>query len=121
NGNILKSTAKFDVFHKWQNLTSNPSLQTEAAIFEQASTLWSQHPAPMIEAIVPWTRAFCDRRDQFLEDELAKKDFQEALSEFLQTLWNMTEEKNRDSEIQNWLKLAAFVKRNREIKLGGGC
>jgi CRISPR-associated protein Cmr2 len=33
----------------------------------------------------------------------------------------MTEEKNRDSEIQNWLKLAAFVKRNREIKLGGGC
>ncbi len=121
NGNILKSTAKFDVFHQWQNLTSNPSLQTEAAIFEQASTLWSQHPAPMIEAIVPWTRAFCDRRDQFLGDELAKKDFQDALSEFLKTLWDMTEEKNRDSEIQNWLKLAAFVKRNREIKLGGGC
>jgi CRISPR-associated protein Cmr2 len=121
NGNILKSTAKFDVFHQWQNLTSNPSLQTEAAIFEQASTLWSQHPAPVIEAILPWTRAFCDRRDQFLGDELAKKDFQDALSEFLKTLWDMTEEKNRDSEIQNWLKLAAFVKRNREIKLGGGC
>ncbi|WP_375473880.1 type III-B CRISPR-associated protein Cas10/Cmr2 [uncultured Nostoc sp.] len=121
NGNILKSTAKFDVFHEWQNLTSNPALQTEAAIFEQAATLWSQHPAPIIEAIVPWTRMFCDRRDQFLGDELAKKDFQEALSGFLKTLWDTTHQKNKDSEVQNWLKLAAFVKRNREIKLGGGC
>ncbi|MFN9398560.1 MAG: type III-B CRISPR-associated protein Cas10/Cmr2, partial [Dolichospermum sp.] len=50
NGNTLKSTAKFCVFHQWQQLITN---DLESAIFEQAASLWSQHPAPSLEAIVP--------------------------------------------------------------------
>ncbi|OSO90042.1 type III-B CRISPR-associated protein Cas10/Cmr2 [Cylindrospermopsis raciborskii CENA303] len=116
NGNTLKSTAKFDVFHEWQQLITN---DLESAIFEQAGTLWSQHPAPSLEAIVPWTRLFCDRRDQFQNDQDATKDFQQKLAEFLKALFITTEPKELDNEIQNWLKLAAFVKRKRDIKVGG--
>jgi len=32
--------------------------------------------------------------------------------------WLTTSDKSVGDEIQNWLKLAAFVLRNREIKLG---
>ncbi len=81
--------------------------------------LWSQHPAPSLEAIVPWTRLFCDRRDQFQNDQDATKDFQQKLAEFLKALFITTEPKELDNEIQNWLKLAAFVKRKRDIKVGG--
>ncbi|MBG0742547.1 MAG: type III-B CRISPR-associated protein Cas10/Cmr2 [Cylindrospermopsis raciborskii KL1] len=116
NGNTLKSTAKFDVFHEWQQLITN---DLESAIFEQAASLWSQHPAPSLEAIVPWTRLFCDRRDQFQNDQDATKDFQQKLAEFLKALFITTEPKELDNEIQNWLKLAAFVKRKRDIKVGG--
>ncbi|MDB9536658.1 type III-B CRISPR-associated protein Cas10/Cmr2 [Dolichospermum planctonicum CS-1226] len=118
NGNTLKSTAKFDVFSEWQQLITN---DLESAIFEQAASLWSQHPAPSLEAIVPWTKAFCDRRDQFQNDEDAKKEFQKQLADFFTALFITTETKQLDNEIESWLKLAAFVKRNRDIdiKVGG--
>jgi CRISPR-associated protein Cmr2 len=116
NGNTLKSTAKFDVFSEWQQLITN---DLESSIFEQAASLWSQHPAPSLEAIVPWTKAFCDRRDQFQSNEPAKTKFQENLANFLKALFLTTQSKELDNEIQSWLKLAAFVKRNRDIKLGG--
>jgi CRISPR-associated protein Cmr2 len=142
NGNTLKSTAKFDVFSEWQQLITN---NLESAIFEQAASLWSQHPAPSLEAIVPWTKAFCDRRDQFQNDENStlKTDFQKQLANFLTALFitslTVCDKSNQqseipstetkpicvgyseslDNEIQSWLKLAAFVKRNRDIKVGG--
>lgn len=120
NGNTLKSTAKFDVFSEWQQLITN---DLESAIFEQAASLWSQHPAPSLEAIVPWTKAFCDRRDQFQNDESStlKTKFQKQLADFFTALFITTETKQLDNEIQSWLKLAAFVKRNRDIdiKVGG--
>jgi CRISPR-associated protein Cmr2 len=116
NGNTLKSTAKFDVFSEWQQLITN---DLESSIFEQAASLWSQHPAPSLEAIVPWTKAFCARRDQFQNDEDAKKEFQKQLADFFTALFITTETKQLDNEIQSWLKLAAFVKRNRDIKVGG--
>ncbi|MEH2371818.1 type III-B CRISPR-associated protein Cas10/Cmr2 [Nostoc sp.] len=122
NGNTLKSTAKFDVFHEWQKLLITAK-ELDSAIFEQAASLWNQHPAPSPEAILPWTKAFCDRRDQFQGDDTAKQEakqqFQRNLADFLQALFLTTKEKDLDDEIQNWLKLAAFVKRNRDIKLGG--
>ena len=142
NGNTLKSTAKFDVFSEWQQLITN---DLESAIFEQAASLWSQHPAPSLEAIVPWTKAFCDRRDQFQNDENStlKTKFQKQLADFLTALFitslTVGDKSNRrleiastqtkptsvgyseslDNEIQSWLKLAAFVKRNRDIKVRG--
>lgn len=117
NGNTLKSTAKFDVFYQWQQLITN---DLESSIFEQAASLWSQHPAPSQEAIEPWAKLFCDRRDQFQKDETDKKEkFQKALANFLKHLFITTQTENLDTEIQNWLKLAAFIKRNRHIKLGG--
>lgn len=118
NGNILKATAKFDVFHLWQQLL-DVNIQVDSAIFEQAATLWSQHPAPVKAALAPWTKAFCIRRELFADDDAARDNFQQHLAEFLNALWQTTLEKNLDREIQNWLKLAAFVIRNRTIKLGG--
>jgi CRISPR-associated protein Cmr2 len=118
NGNISKSTAKFDVFHLWQKLLDVNS-QVGSAIFEQAATLWSQHPAPILAAIESWTKAFCQRRDLFAGDDKAREEFQQHLAEFLNALWQTTSEKELNREIQNWLKLAAFVIRNRTINLGG--
>jgi CRISPR-associated protein Cmr2 len=118
NGNILKATAKFDVFHLWQQLLTVHS-QVDNAIFEQAATLWRQHPAPILSAIDSWAKAFCQRRDLFAEDDTARETFQQHLKDFLYQLWQTTPEKELDREIQNWLKLAAFVIRNRTIKLGG--
>jgi CRISPR-associated protein Cmr2 len=118
NGNILKATAKFDVFHLWQQLL-NTKIQEQTAIFEQAATLWSQHPAPVQTALSSWTKAFCARRELFANDDSARDAFQQHLAQFLDALWQTTSEKNLDREIQNWLKLAAFVIRNRTIKLGG--
>ncbi|MBD2139426.1 type III-B CRISPR-associated protein Cas10/Cmr2 [Anabaena sp. FACHB-1237] len=118
NGNTLKSTAKFDVFDQWQQLIE---VDLKSSIFEQAASLWSQHPAPSQEAIEPWTKLFCDRREQFQSEDKkeAKKGFQKALADFLKALFMTTSTKDLDNEIQNWLKLAAFVKRNRYIELGG--
>ncbi|MEG4803592.1 type III-B CRISPR-associated protein Cas10/Cmr2 [Microcoleus sp. ARI1-B5] len=111
NGNILKATCKFEVFRQWQLLTAIPDL--DSAIFEQAATVWSQHPAPMSEAIAPWSQAFCSRREQLVDD--SDRLFQQKLSEFLQALWKTTVEDKLTQEIYNWLKLAAFVIRKRQI------
>jgi CRISPR-associated protein Cmr2 len=114
NGNILKSTCKFDTFHQWQALLEIPELQ-EPALFEQAATVWEQHPAPE-GAIAAWTTAFCDRREK-LNEPTIKETFQKALTSFLNELWKTTGEADRDREVQNWLKLAAFMLRKRDIKI----
>ncbi len=33
-------------------------------MFEQAATVWEQHPVPVNEAIDDWCVAFCDRREK---------------------------------------------------------
>jgi CRISPR-associated protein Cmr2 len=116
NGNILKVTAKFDIFKQWKELITD---DLESAMFEQAATIWGQHPAPIKLAIKPWTQAFCSRRDFFKDDEENQKNFEKKLASFIEDLWDTTEPENKlDSEVQNWLKLAAFVIRNRNIKIG---
>lgn len=120
NGNILKATVKFDVFYQWQELLKvHPGI--ESSIFEQAANLWSQHPAPVKAAIRPWTLAFCERRDLFKNDDLdnynLKASFQDCLSKFLTQLWETTAPLSISTEVQNWLKIAAFTLRNRNIKL----
>jgi CRISPR-associated protein Cmr2 len=114
NGNILKGTCKFDTFKEWQALLNLSGL--EPALFEQAATVWEQHPAPE-GAISAWCQAFCDRREK-LNDPNAKAVFQEALTKFLNELWKTTAKKDRDCEVKNWLKLAAFMLRKRDIKIG---
>jgi CRISPR-associated protein Cmr2 len=119
NGNILKATCKFDTFAQWKeiiNLDVGIDDGDKPALFEQAATVWEQHPAPD-GAIMPWCVAFCDRREKLIDSN--KEKFCEAFSVFLSQLWITTEVDKRDREIQNWLKLAAFVLRKREIKLGG--
>ena len=114
NGNILKCTAQFDVFAKWKELIElrrNPNL--EPSIFEQAAQVWEQHPAPSVEAITPWAIAFCDRRDNLKQGD--RDTFQTHLQETLQQIYQTTVHPP-DKEIKNWLKLAAFVLRNRNIK-----
>jgi len=118
NGNILKATAKFDVFDKWRSLMEFPDL--DSALFEQAATVWSQHPVPCAEAIIPWTRAFCSRREVLKgDDDTLKMRFQKTLGEFLTGLYMSTQSKDQETEVKNWLKLAAFVLRSRQIKVGG--
>lgn len=127
NENILKATAKFDVFNQWQQLLNQ---EVESSIFEQAATVYNQHPIPLRKAIEPWTKAFCERREKLKDDE--KKKLKIALASFIDCLWLTTFEDNcnpevqnhkdqekLNKEVQNWLKLAAFVKRNRQIKIGG--
>ena len=114
NGNTLKATCKFDTFHQWQALLEIPELQ-EPALFEQAATVWEQHPAPE-GAINAWVTAFCDRREK-LNEPTIKETFQKDLTSFLNELWKTTKDDNRDREVQNWLKLAAFMLRKRDIKI----
>lgn len=113
NGNILKATTRFDIFHQWQLLLN---LEVESSLFEQAANLLEQHPIPDCEAIQPWTVAFCSRRDQLKEDVDGK--FQKALGEFLKNLWSVTPENQLKDTAREWLKLAAFLKRNRQIDIG---
>jgi CRISPR-associated protein Cmr2 len=118
NGNILKSTAKFDIFHQWQKLIhDSPGL--DASIFEQAATLWNQHPIPHQDAIKPWMQIFCDRRDLFKTDDTLKQQFLTNFTNFLKSLWETTPEADLTLEVQNWLKLAALTIRNTNIQLGG--
>ena len=114
NGNVLKATAKFEVFKMWKNLISLPNL--DAAIFEQVAEVWGQHPVPLYEAIQPWTQSFCLRREQLVGDTTG--DFQGGLAEFIEALWLTTESEKLDRQLQSWCKLAAFVIRKRDIKLG---
>ena len=139
NGNTLKPTAKFEIFNLWRLLLKpnpeNPGFEPDSALFEQAAQLWEQHPAPVPGAITPWTKAFCSRREQ-LADDRNRYIFQQRLSEFLFGIWltmlvaddpkktpqrrkeiRKKAEAERDREIQNWLKLAAFLIRNRNIEV----
>jgi CRISPR-associated protein Cmr2 len=130
NGNILKASSKFDVFDQWKALLNfkqtHSHIDFDPALFEQAAEIWRQHPVPFLEnapdpfaAIAHWTQAFCERRELFKgeEKEQAKQDFQPALANYLKAICLTTDEKDRDREIQNWLKLAAFVLRKRDIEL----
>jgi CRISPR-associated protein Cmr2 len=117
NGNILKATAKFKAFAKWRCLLNQ---NKEAALFEQAAEVWSQHPAPCAEAIEPWVRAFSDRRDALKNEESQPEVFREDLSGWIQEMWKTTDEADRIKEIGCWLKLAAFVIRKRHIEIKGG-
>ncbi|WP_448603422.1 type III-B CRISPR-associated protein Cas10/Cmr2 [Thermoleptolyngbya sp.] len=127
NGNILKATSKFGVFNQWKELLNFQQQHPEIdpALFEQAAEVWSQHPVPMPEAIPAWTQAFCSRRDALSNDPELQKQFRDHLANLLGDLWltaqhdsnerKMAEE--RDRQIQNWLKLAAFVLRKRDIQI----
>jgi len=112
NGNVLESTCKFGTFSQWQTLLAVPDI--EPAMFEQAATVWEQHPVPVDEAIDAWCVAFCDRREKLNDN---KEEFRDALAQFIKALWMTTKEDNRDREVQNWLKLAAFILRKRDIKI----
>lgn len=114
NGNKLQATTQFDVFNQWKKLIElELTKPIEPSLFEQAAQLWEQHPAPCVEAINPWTIAFCDRREGLQRDD--EKCFQKQLQQMLTAIYTNTTE-SPDSEIKNWLKLAAFVLRNRNIK-----
>lgn len=130
NGNILNATSKFDVFEQWRTLLNfnqtHPQVDFDPALFEQAAEVWQQHPAPALEnspdafaAIAPWTMAFCNRRELFKGEETAKQEFQIALANYLKAICQTSQPQERDREIQSWLKLAAFILRKRNIKIGG--
>ncbi|OLP17441.1 type III-B CRISPR-associated protein Cas10/Cmr2 [Leptolyngbya sp. 'hensonii'] len=129
NGNILKSTAQFDVFNQWRKLImfQQQHPEIDPALLEQAAEVWTQHPVPIPEAIAAWTQAFCSRRDALSNKPILQEEFRSHLANLLSDLWltaqfDADERKmaeNRDRQIQNWLKLAAFVLRNRDIKIGG--
>jgi CRISPR-associated protein Cmr2 len=55
----------------------------------------------------------------FKGDDTLKVDFQKTLSEFLTMLYETTQTQHQETEVKNWLKLAAFVLRSRQIKVGG--
>jgi CRISPR-associated protein Cmr2 len=119
NGNILKATAKFDVFKYWQDLVEFARQHNELdwAILEQAAETWSQHPAPK-EAIEQWTKAFCERRKVFKNNPESRDIFVKKLSDLLTNLFTYnSKDEQRDREIKNWLKLAAFTIRNRQIEI----
>lgn len=129
NGNILKATAKFEAFNDWRSLLdllAHSQVDLDAALCEQAAQLWQQHPAPDKKAISVWTQAFCSRRDIFQDQPTLQEEFRQRLVNFLTSLWTQTHSAKderqtaelRDREVQNWLKLAAFVLRNRDVKLG---
>ena len=113
NGNILKATCKFDTFDQWKKLLAIPEI--EPALFEQAATVWDQHPVPVYEAIDPWCTAFCDRREKLNDNN--RSEFRDAISAFIKALWMSTKQDDRDGEIKKWLKLAAFILRKRNITI----
>jgi CRISPR-associated protein Cmr2 len=121
NGNKLTATSKFEVFHQWQTLVSLIK-NLEPSLFEQAASLWDQHPAPVQGAIPAWVTAFCLRRDFFAGKDRDRETFSEALTAWLETLWQKTQDNpdERKKTIINWLKLAAFILRKRHIQLPGG-
>ncbi|MBW4532570.1 MAG: type III-B CRISPR-associated protein Cas10/Cmr2 [Pleurocapsa minor HA4230-MV1] len=117
NGNILQATAKFSVFNCWREIVEFAQQHDELdwAIFEQAAEIWLQHPAPE-QAILQWTKAFCDRRNIFKNHPESREVFAQKLSDLLSKLFTYSPSKQQDEEIKNWLKLAAFNLRNRQIK-----
>jgi CRISPR-associated protein Cmr2 len=118
NGNMLKATAKFDAFRVWQQLVDR-NQDLDDAIFEQAALLWDKHPAPIPAAIEPWCRAFVERRQVFESNEESKEQFCGDLQQFIHTMHELNLETAIDKQVGNWLKLAAFTIRRRQIQLGG--
>jgi CRISPR-associated protein Cmr2 len=117
NGNILKATAKFDVFNCWRDLIEFTQQHDELdwAIFESAAEIWLQHPAPQ-QAIEQWTKAFCERRNVFKNNSGDRDIFAKKLNDLLSKLFSYNpSDQYRDREIKNWLKLAAFTIRNRNL------
>ena len=55
--------------------------------------------------------------DVFGEKKEIKQQFQNTLANYLGKLMSKTQPENQDKEIQNWLGLAAFILRNRNIEL----
>ncbi|MCJ2541566.1 type III-B CRISPR-associated protein Cas10/Cmr2 [Thermostichus vulcanus] len=128
NGNQLKATSKFDTFNLWKDLLDFDwkllNLEDDqSSLFEQAAQLWEQHPAPIYDAIMSWVNLFCERRDLFKGDPEGKQEFKQKLCSYLEHLWNHTQGTEqvgkRDEAIKNWLKLAAFIVRNRHITIQG--
>ncbi|MGQ4648921.1 type III-B CRISPR-associated protein Cas10/Cmr2 [Lyngbya aestuarii] len=117
NGNVLQATSKFALFNQWRALLNHEASAIDSALFEQAAQLWRQHPAPIPKAIEAWTIAFCSRRDIFQGNQSAQENFQQQLADYLGNLTSTTLPCQQDSEIQNWLKLTAFLLRNRQITL----
>ena len=130
NGNTIAATSKFEVFHHWQELLSivegleSSERNSLPGLLELAAQIWTDHPAPSTEdAIKAWVKAFCQRRDILKLTQ--STDFSEKLRKYLILLIQNSQEKvcKREQaeewhkQIQNWLKLAAFVLRNREITI----
>ncbi|MEB3189936.1 MAG: type III-B CRISPR-associated protein Cas10/Cmr2, partial [Snowella sp.] len=127
NGNILKATSKFDVFNQWRTLMIDfPEL--DASLFEQATQLLEDHPIPNQSAITFWVKAFSDRREQLNKLGSAQKnEFTNVLVKFMDDFWRTSRihssenqgqkeaDQKRDQQLKTWLKLAAFIKRNRKI------
>lgn len=117
NGNQLQTTAKFATFNQWRLLIESiPDL--EPALFEQAAQVWQQHPVPCLSALEPWVKAFCVRREALSNDGM-RESFSQALLTFLTAIWSSAQAETRDQDVQRWLKLAAFVLRNRDVQLRG--
>ncbi|QUS62537.1 type III-B CRISPR-associated protein Cas10/Cmr2 [Synechocystis sp. PCC 7338] len=114
NGNVLKATCKFETFQQWQALVNIEKL--DASTYETAATLLEQHPIPVDDAISPWVNAFVERRSNLTDNE--KTTLRSRLACFFIKLWqttNHTKDNEWEKEAKNWLKVAAFVKRNRQI------
>ena len=118
NGNMLKATAKFEAFKQWQKLIDN-NRDLEDAIFEQAAIVWDRHPAPTLDAVELWCRAFVERRQIFEGNDEAKEQFCSDLQQFINIMHELNLPEDIDEQIRNWLKLAAFTIRRRKIQLGG--
>ncbi len=95
---------------------TQPLRNSLPALLELAAQTWKDHPAPK-DAIEPWTQAFCQRRESLNIQSSTSQDFSDNLQAFLKIIIAQTQPQDCDREIENWLKLAAFVIRNREIKL----
>jgi len=128
NGNQLQATSKFESFKLWQELVDFDWKlglldADQSSLFEQGAQWWKQHPAPTEDAISCWVNLFCERRDLFKGDATVKEAFHSQLETYLHHLWKFTQdskgETKRDEAINNWLKLAAFVIRNRHIQIRG--
>lgn len=122
NGNKLEATSKFATFNQWRDVVNfaweNYQLKKDqSSLFEQAAQLWEQHPSPDDSAIPAWVNLFCERRDLFQGNSEAQEHFSRKFCAFLNHIWEHTQQNDQDTQIQNWLKLAAFNLRNRHIKI----
>ncbi len=111
SGNILKARAKFDIFDNWKQLINMSNI--EPGIFEICADLLNKHLIPKKEAIAPWVKYFCNQRSNLKDN---REEFEQKLGGFMENLWEQTLEEKFNCELNNWLKIAAFVLKNREIK-----